>query len=71
MHDREHSAPSIAPALSAATKSKSRRLLRDRLDAMLRGYWADLVVSSEPLAEQMLERAIGKFALQEASRTIP
>jgi hypothetical protein len=71
MNEREHIAPFIEPALSATTKSKTRRLLRDRLDAMLRGCWADLVARSEPLAGEMLERATGKFAMQETAETIP
>jgi hypothetical protein len=38
---------------------------------MLRGYWNALVAQSEPLAEQLLEAATSKAALQSAAGTIP
>ena len=55
----EDDAPPTVPELPGyRQKLEERRRTRNRIDQMLRMYWADLIAQSEPLAERMFERAL-------------
>jgi hypothetical protein len=55
----EDDAPPTVPDLPTyRQRLEERRRTRNRIDQMLRLYWADLIAQSEPLAEQILQRAL-------------
>ena len=55
----EDDAPPTVPDLPTyRQRLEARRRTRNRIDQMLRLYWADLIAQSEPLAEQILQRAL-------------
>lgn len=59
----DEDAPPTVPELPTYRhKLEERRRTRNRIDHMLRIYWADLIAQSEPLAEQILERALRETA---------
>jgi hypothetical protein len=61
----EDEAPPTVPELPGYRhKLEERRRTRNRIDQMLRAYWADLIAGSEPLAEEIVERARRDAALR-------
>jgi hypothetical protein len=63
MQDEDDAPPTVPELPTYRQKRDERRRTRNRIDHMLRIYWADLIAQSEPLAEEILERALRDAAL--------
>jgi hypothetical protein len=66
MADDVHRSPQPPSAHSSRERLDRAQQTRERLDKMLRAYWASLVAESEPLAEAILERTLKEDALRGA-----
>ena len=64
MSEQNEAPPTVPELPSYRQRLEGRRRMRDRLDQMLRVYWADLIAQGEPLAEEILERALREAALK-------
>ncbi len=66
MADADDAPPTVPELPSYRYRLDERRRMRARIDQILRSYWADLVAQSEPLAEEILERALRDAAIKGA-----
>jgi hypothetical protein len=62
MADADDTPPTVPELPSYRHSLDERRRTRARIDQILRSYWADLIAQSEPLAEEILERALREAA---------
>jgi len=63
--DNDGSSPPIAPALRTHTdRMQQRRRIRGSVDQFLHQYWTSLLVDAYPVAEAILERALGETAVR-------
>ena len=62
MTDANDAPPTVPELPSDRHRLDERRRTRARIDQILRSYWADLIAQSEPLAEEILERAFREAA---------
>jgi len=64
MSEQNEAPPTVPELPSYRQRLEGRRRMRDRLDQILRVYWSDLIAQGEPLAEEILERALREAALK-------